>query len=684
MAGKRQHYVPRLLQRGFLHDPAEVAERTWLHRRGAKARLAGIRDVGVEDWFYSRKSRDGQPTLDDLITDLEGDLSATVNGMRRVPPGGSVDPSLAAHCVVHLVMRTDHLRQIMSGAATSLTDEIQSLFTDPSRLASMFGLSAPELSQSVTEAVREAALELAPTGVPPSFTERLVSALIRENGDDLVRNAAAAWGPLLPLLFRDLADKVRDAHSRILRMPPEGSGWMTRLSTFHWTIEAGEELILPDAVALAAEASGRLVPLMFTSADDTRAVMMPISSNLILIGIPTDLGAFNLEHFNAQAAAACSAFFIGARPFDDDNLTDLIGTGPVTAIQTAIDEAVRSVELGGAAPLSLPMQPQDRTFEQRSFSYSVRLADYGDEARAKEVAEVIESVVRELARHLPLHDLDGFTIAIDYQRALADLDRGDPSLPPATSYALAYGVGVGMPVTVKRDGVYKNHIVLGANIAEAWLSDDPETRAGALNILVKMLANVAHRTRFAVDAVVTFKPDPLTAALHPAVATAPSEWFSAREGAFIAPHLGDVYALLVIESLEFAEREVARERAEIRETGDIGNITRRAFECVSAILTHAADWLGHRAGLADGQTFQGDDLPARLQSRGLDRWIEVFGRDLAAIYEHDSAGLNMAVVVRLSRHVDRVLWALGIYPWLEGKQIHCVVAEQGLFLPRFT
>ena len=100
MAGKRQHYVPRLLQRGFLHDHAEGAERTWLHRRGVNARLVGTRDVGVEDWFYSRTSPDDQSTLDGLITDVEGDLSATVNGMRGTLPREVVDPSVAARCLL--------------------------------------------------------------------------------------------------------------------------------------------------------------------------------------------------------------------------------------------------------------------------------------------------------------------------------------------------------------------------------------------------------------------------------------------------------------------------------------------------------------------------------------------------------------------------------------------------------
>lgn len=33
------------------------------------AKPVGIRDIGVEDWFYSRKATDGQPTLDDVIND---------------------------------------------------------------------------------------------------------------------------------------------------------------------------------------------------------------------------------------------------------------------------------------------------------------------------------------------------------------------------------------------------------------------------------------------------------------------------------------------------------------------------------------------------------------------------------------------------------------------------------------
>ena len=82
MAGKRQHYVPRLLQRGFLTPSRPGLELTWLHRCGVEARRVSIRDVGVGEYFYSKLRDDGEATLDDLITELEGPLGGLAVGRR--------------------------------------------------------------------------------------------------------------------------------------------------------------------------------------------------------------------------------------------------------------------------------------------------------------------------------------------------------------------------------------------------------------------------------------------------------------------------------------------------------------------------------------------------------------------------------------------------------------------------
>lgn len=681
MAGKRQHYVPRLLQRGFLDNPSDEAERTWLHRHGAEARLVGIRDVGVEDWFYSRKSLDGTPTLDDMITDLERDLGACIGALRACPPGSPIDAAEAARTVVHLVIRTAHLRQVMSAGMTSIADEIQSIFTDPARLGRMIGFAKPAFASVVLNAVRDSAAELVPTGIPSAFSERLIGFELRELGDRLIEQAVETLGPIFPQLFSGLVSRVRDAHNSILATTPESNGWVTALAALKWTVEAGVDLILPDAVALAFEDGGQLMPLLFTTAANVRGVVMPISTDRILVGLVAGSAPIDFSKFNTQAAANCECFFIGAKPFDEDKLSTLIGSATAGEIEEAVLSAVREAEQLRSTAGTTIARSEPHAFTQQGFSFSVRLADFGDEVLAKEFADVLHGVVTVLARHLPLHKLDGITLAIDYHGALATVDRGDPSLPPVTSGALSYGLGVAKPLTVIRNGAHKEHLVIAAGLAEMWLSSDPGVRSSGLYTLVKMLAGVAHSTRYASARKVNFSPDAMARVLHLAVATTPSGYWSAREAAFVEPDQGQIYADLVIDSLAFADREIADERARIPESGDIGNTTRRALECVSAVLGHAADWLGHRDGLTEGQAFAGSDLPERLRARSLDRWLELFGRDLAACYEPEGA-LNIEVVISLSSHVERLFWSLGIYCWPSDDDVRCLVTDRFFYPPK--
>ena len=680
MAGKRQHYVPRLLQRGFLSDPTDDAERTWLHRSGAAARLVGIRDVGVEDWFYSRKSTDGTPTLDDAITDYERDLAKNVRTLRDAVLGTQIDAALAAETVVHFVLRAAHLRRIMSSGLTSATDEIEDMFTDPARLSAMLGLTGPALSSAVTDTIADSAAKLVPAGFPKALTERLMAFLVREVGDQLVAQAIATFGPLFPTLFGGFAAKIRDTHNSLLEKPLDDNGWVAALRAFNWSVEAATDLILPDAVALSQKDGGPLEPLLFTTATDAALVLMPVAHDRMLVGRRGRTGMVDLVRFNEQAAAGCEAFFIAARPFDAEDLSARVGTGPAATLAASIAEMVREAEqvrsLGAVGIASA----QPREIAQADFSYRVTLADFGDDLLAKEYAAILQIVISALARDLRLQTLDAITIAADYDHALATLDRGDPALPPASSGALGYGIGVAMPVTVICGGQPKTHLVLAASLAEGWTSPDPALRASSLHTLVAMLAGIAEAARFADGHATRFTPDAIGRELHLAVARTPSGYWSAKRAAFVDPDQGEPYAQLVVASLEYAEREIATERARMADSGDIEAATSRAILCVTAVLGHAADWLGHRDGLAYGQVFAGDDLPDRLKGRGLDRWVVLFGRDLAACYPPDGT-LDMSVVTSLSRHVERLLWSVGIYAWPDDDAMRCIVTDLPLVMP---
>lgn len=283
MAGRRQHYLPRLLQRGFL-DASVEAERTWLHRRGGPAKLVGIADVGVGEYFYSRPVA-GEVTLDDVITDLEGDLSAVIGSYRATAAGAAVDPMVAARTVHHLVTRTAHIRSLLSQAGTRFFESIETLFADPGRLATMMGLGDTSSAPQVVETIREAVARLVPLGLPAALSERLLSFYLREKGPGHLAGTSepirAAFAGLLPTI----ADQVRETHSEILSQDPADHLWIETLSGFSWHVEHREGLILPDAVGLASDGEGPLLPLLFTDRASAAAVVLPVASDRLLVGL---------------------------------------------------------------------------------------------------------------------------------------------------------------------------------------------------------------------------------------------------------------------------------------------------------------------------------------------------------------------------------------------------------------
>lgn len=80
MAGVKQHYIPKLLLRGF-KVPDREAELVVLYRRGIPQREVSIADICHGKYFYS----DAHDTsLDDGITDEECDVfGPAMNDVRK-------------------------------------------------------------------------------------------------------------------------------------------------------------------------------------------------------------------------------------------------------------------------------------------------------------------------------------------------------------------------------------------------------------------------------------------------------------------------------------------------------------------------------------------------------------------------------------------------------------------------
>lgn len=102
--------------------------------------------------------------------------------------------------------------------------------------------------------------------------------------------------------------------------------------------------------------------------------------------------------------------------------------------------------------------PEDLTIP-KNLQFSARA--FANEASAYELIYKVHSVLSVLSKYIDISNLDGVTIAYDYEEALAELDRGYE-----TSYQLTatkdVAQGVAMAPSVIRDGSIKTHLVLNA------------------------------------------------------------------------------------------------------------------------------------------------------------------------------------------------------------------------------
>ena len=81
MSGKHQHYIPGFLQRAF---GIRAKRRQWIWRLGSEGEpeCRRIKKTGAQDYFYSKPSADGRPTLDDAITAVEQRMSSRPSVIR--------------------------------------------------------------------------------------------------------------------------------------------------------------------------------------------------------------------------------------------------------------------------------------------------------------------------------------------------------------------------------------------------------------------------------------------------------------------------------------------------------------------------------------------------------------------------------------------------------------------------
>lgn len=663
MAGKRQHYVPLFLQRGFLADEPGEAQRTWLHWRSQAPKTAAIRDIGVGLHFYSKSSTDGSPTLDDYITEAESEFVTSLETLKAMSPGVRVDSEVASRLVMHLTFRTAHIRSSLTLGAMQVLEQVTQYICTNERMREALGVDGGTRDGTV-ENLMDQVLLLAPIAMrdaPPELAKRIVTFFVREQFDTLYERTMPELSATIATIGQGIPEAIQGAHKKVLATA-DMSPRERELATLSWQTVAVTGAVLPDCIAIARESNGDYVPLLLSNWSEVGCVILPIAHDRLLVGTKDNGKIPSLSAINPASASCSESFFLSKHPSHGESLSPLIGQRLIKRISAHVSDAIAERQ---AETNTLPSNQGNEALERpRSFSFSLLCQGFGDDEIARALGRIVTGVVQEVGRDMPLSRLHGITFAHDYESALAQLDRGDAPLAQEMSRPRDYGRAVAKCVRVVHDGQSKEHIVADVLIARMLLDGSSEAHNEAIHLLVNMLAHVAHTVLFEerLKGVAIQLPEGVLGPLHPYVSAAPGMYYAARQSAFALPDAGLRFQTLTLESLHSARQSIDAIKTNCNGGGDVDRLLAVANPAVASVLEHAAQWLGHRDGLPVQEAFPGALLIENLKAPGLDGWIELLGRDLRRIYATEDQ-FSADNIFGLGRHVERLLWAFRIFPW---------------------
>ncbi len=682
MSGRKQHYIPQCLLRGFEASRSGKGPQVVVLRRGRDPYVSLIEDVTAQRNFYSEMSEDGRKTLDDHITEYENRLGPMLAALRASESGAAVDPLLAAEVVAHLTVRAAFLRGVFSLGVEELISNTSAFFADGEAVRLQLGIDTGEpnaiLNEEIDKLLNQFAVQL-PSLAAHSLLKRMALFGLRESFTQNYDEHAERVASLLRSVGDALPKIVRGGHTKVLTESVVPDSRVDALKGLHWSvirIRPDSHLLLPDCVALSGVNGGATyVPYLLHSDDELETILLPLSSSELLVGSRAAVAPeVHVADVNAAAINCAFDFVVSSKRGALCDFADLLGESSKATVLSMVRESAAGVFVSRNRPPEPEARISPAVETHASHSYIVSFLNCADQAAAEQIAGVVRVVVDAMGHRMPVCRIESITFSSDYERALSDLDRGFETSAPLASTPIAYGVGVAMAPMVIRDGKIRCCIVMRSWLGDALLNADDEA---SHRIAVHTLASIVARAAY-IDMVDTALPGLLLSQLEDAldaffvrhVDSVASAYFAARATADIEPDVGDSYGDLFRNALVLAGKTIPSARLAYRTHGDLDAFLRTALPLLSDVLTHAATAIGHFDAL--GLLIHDDeDTKLLLVEDGLLGWVDVYRRDLEVIFERLGKWRAARELLSLIVHLERLLWRFGVFPWkTEEGRIH--------------
>ncbi len=308
MAGKKQHFIPQALIRGFSSNGTQVYQ----YRKGkSKPIVSAIKNVAAERCFYGEEDC----FTDVKITDYENSSSTLLHQLQsgKLPDNRH---AIASFVYLHLI-RTRNIRlsinnvakQIQKDFAKSITpnrfiEELKiKLHNDPEYALESFRKKCAERGKIPTRNQELAFLNILrdniDTFIEISDAETFVSKSITIFSELDINVAQNAQNKVIP----EIIDKTTDHKNKLKGI----------INNLEWEIiQFAENIILGDSAVIAGESLKKFA-LPIEKAAKMKFIFMPITSTSVLLGKLDFTQKIQAKQFNHMSASISQEFFISSK-----------------------------------------------------------------------------------------------------------------------------------------------------------------------------------------------------------------------------------------------------------------------------------------------------------------------------------------------------------------------------------
>jgi hypothetical protein len=337
MSGKRHHFIPQFLQRGFVSHNTNKDIYTWVKRKGyINPFNTNIKNIGTEGFFYSNEK---EATLDDIITGAENEFAQIVDELRQNNSSSRVDNKKAAKLIAHLESRTKNLRDSFRNAGTLLLVEITNYLQDANNCEKFVK------KQVAAEAGKMIEEELEKRNIPrtlfPIFRQQFAP-VIKEKIPEMTNHMSNMMMYVSQNISSLLEKSVKTGHIKALLNNHTPPIKVSAYEKLYYQVVSTGDLVMPlgdSAVIFNIEGDPAFKPY-FEIDNKLLSVILPISSSKLLVGstksyqlktndIPEAIARCSLDYFisseqNADNEALAKHISKNATMISESEIEDIL------------------------------------------------------------------------------------------------------------------------------------------------------------------------------------------------------------------------------------------------------------------------------------------------------------------------------------------------------------------------